>query len=112
LQSLKQFMVVNMRTLTLEEAAALLKMTPEGLRIKASKGEVPGAKPGKRWVFKEDDLDQYLQSLYSKLAKESQGVIKVSRRKSWHSTSEKISGGLMSTTMEKEYNNLLGLVTK
>ena len=101
-----------MKTLTLQEAAELLKMTPEGLRIKASKGEIPGAKPGKRWVFKEDDLDQYLRSLYAKLAKESQGVIKVSRREIWHSTSEKAFGGLMSNSMEKEYNNLLGLVTK
>jgi hypothetical protein len=87
-------------------------MTPEGLRIKACKGVIPGAKPGKRWVFKEDDRDQYLRSLYARLAKESQGVIKVCRRKSWHSTSEKVSGGLMSNSMEKEYNNLLGLVTK
>jgi excisionase family DNA binding protein len=101
-----------MKTLTLQEAAALLKMTPEGLRIKANKGQVPGAKPGKRWVFREDDLAQYLESLYSSIAKESQGVIAISRRTTWRSTKEKTCGGLISTTMEKEYNSQLGLVQK
>src|SRR4029077_9838800 len=63
------FRAINMKTLTLQEAAALLKMTSEGLRLKAIKGEIPGAKPGKRWVFSEDDLAEYLRSLYSSNAK-------------------------------------------
>lgn len=33
-----------MRTLDLKEAAAFLKMTPEGLRRKVCIGEIPGAK--------------------------------------------------------------------
>ncbi len=101
-----------MRTLDLKEAAAFLKMTPEGLRTKAAKGDIPGAKPGKRWCFREDDLAEYLRSLYSGAAKELQGVIENSRSKTWHSTKEKTYGGLTSTTVEKEYNKALGLQTK
>jgi hypothetical protein len=33
-----------MKTLNLKEAAAFLKMTPEGLRRIAAKGEIPGSK--------------------------------------------------------------------
>ena len=100
-----------MRTLTLREAAILLKMTPEGLRIKANKGEVPGAKPGKRWVFREDDLAEYLRTLYPNNAKTLQGV-DMSRRKTWHSTKDIICGGLKSDTTEERYNKALALQTR
>jgi len=96
-----------MKTLTLQEAANLLKMTPEGLRVKANKGQIPGAKPGKRWVFKEDDLAEFLQSLYPSTAKTLQGVIDSSRRKAWHFTKEITHGGLKSATMEDDYNKAL-----
>ncbi len=98
-----------MKTLDLKEAAAFLKMTPEGLRRKVISGEVPGAKPGKCWCFREDDLADYLRSLYANVAKKSQGVIANDRRKIWHCTKEKIFGGLILTTVEKEYNEVLGL---
>ena len=52
------------RTLGLSEAADFLKMTREGLRRKAARGDIPGGKPGKRWCFREDDLAAYLRSLY------------------------------------------------
>lgn len=51
-------------TLDLKEAAKFLKMSPEVLRRKAANGEVPGAKPGKRWCFYLHDLLSYLRSLY------------------------------------------------
>lgn len=54
-----------MRTLDLEEAAAFLKMHPEEVRRRAKLGQLPGAKPGKSWVFLEDDLAEYLRSIYS-----------------------------------------------
>ena len=101
-----------MKTLDLKEAAIFLKMTPEGLRTKAARGDIPGAKPGKRWCFREDDLAEYLRSFYSSPVKEPQGVIENSRRKTCHSTKEKTYGGLISTTMEKEYNKVLGLQIK
>lgn len=54
-----------MRTLLLHEAAALLHMSPAVLRQKAHQGRIKAAKPGKAWVFLEDDLVAYLGSLYS-----------------------------------------------
>ena len=38
-------------TLDLNEAAALLKMSPEALRRKTKAGEMPGTKIGKRWCL-------------------------------------------------------------
>ena len=53
-----------MRTLTLIEAGAFLKMHPEEVRSRAKRGLIPGAKAGRRWVFVEADLVAYLRSLY------------------------------------------------
>lgn len=100
-----------MRTMTLIEAAEFLKMTPEGLRRKAAFGEIPGAKPGRRWCFCEDDLAEYLRSLYAGGAKVPQGVVEIERRTTWHSVKEGMSGGLESVMVEDEYNKALGLVT-
>ncbi len=52
-------------TLDLIEAAQFLRMSPAVLRQKAKRGIIPGAKPGKRWVFLERELAAYLRSLYS-----------------------------------------------
>src|SRR3990167_2428766 len=101
-----------MKTFDLQEAAAFLKMTCEGLRRKVVRGEVPGAKPGKRWCFREDDLAEYLRSLYPTPAKASWGVLEIDRRTTWHSTKEAIRGGSPLATVEKEYNKALGLATK
>jgi len=98
-----------MRMLTLIEAAVFLNMTPDGLRKKVIKGELPGAKIGKRWCFLQNDLVEYLRSLYPNNAKTSWGVSH--RRKLWHSTKEEISGGLTSVTVELEYKKLLELQT-
>ncbi|HSC44086.1 MAG TPA: helix-turn-helix domain-containing protein, partial [Candidatus Binatia bacterium] len=54
-----------MRTLDLEAAAAFLHMSPAVLGEKARAGRIRAAKPGKRWVFLEDDLVAYLRSLYA-----------------------------------------------
>jgi hypothetical protein len=54
-----------MKSLGLHEAAAFLRMHPEEVRRRARLGLVPAAKPGKRWVFIEADLADYLRSLYS-----------------------------------------------
>jgi hypothetical protein len=101
-----------MKTLNLKEAAEFLKMTPEGLRVKAARGEVPGAKPGKCWCFFQDDLAEHLRSLYSSSAKKPQGVLNINRSNTWHSTKEKTLGGLTSVTVEKEYRKVLERQTK
>ena len=100
------------KTLTLKEAAAFLKMHPEALRRKAKTGKIPGAKPGKSWVFLEEDLVEYLRSLY---ANKRQAVRVARERKevtACHSSAEVKSGGLTSTPpVVKECERLLGLKT-
>ena len=57
-----------MKTLNLEQAAAFLHMHPYTVMQKVHAGLIPAAKPGKRWVFIEDDLVKYLRGQYLALA--------------------------------------------
>ena len=54
-----------LRTFTLEEAAIFLHMHPEEVRTRAKRGLLPGAKTGRRWIFLEIDLVEFVRSLYS-----------------------------------------------
>ncbi|WP_077272721.1 helix-turn-helix domain-containing protein [Acidithiobacillus caldus] len=54
------------RTLDLEGAAQFLHLHPDTVQRRARAGEIPGAKPGKLWVFLEDDLVAYLKSLQNR----------------------------------------------
>lgn len=51
-----------MKTLNLEDCAAFLKIDPSTAQKLAARGELPGAKIGRAWVFLEDDLVAYLRS--------------------------------------------------
>jgi hypothetical protein len=53
-----------MKTLNLNEAAAFLHMHPEEVRTRAKRGLIPGAKVGRRWVFIDIDLAEFVRSLY------------------------------------------------
>jgi hypothetical protein len=53
-----------LRTLNLDEAAAFLRMHAEELRSRTKRGLIPGAKTGRRWVFLEIDLVEFVRSLY------------------------------------------------
>ena len=55
-------------TLTLQDAAWLLKIHPVTLQDKARNGDIPGAKIGKCWVFVEIDLVDYIRSQYPRQA--------------------------------------------
>lgn len=46
--------------LTLDEAAAYLRVHPRTLRTKASKGEVPAAKIGRVWRFHRNQLERWI----------------------------------------------------
>ena len=54
-------MPVDSEVLTLDEAAAYLRVHPRTLRIKASEGEIPGAKIGKVWRFHRQQLEEWLR---------------------------------------------------
>ena len=55
-----------MKTLGLKEGATLLFLAPESLRQMDASGKVPGARVGKRWVFLEEDLEEFIRSRYRK----------------------------------------------
>ena len=57
----KQNMERVRRTMNVEEAANHLRMPVNTLYMKLQKGEVPGSKPGKRWVLFNDELDKWLE---------------------------------------------------
>ena len=48
--------------MNVEEAADYLRMPLNTLYMKLQKGEVPGMKPGKRWVLFSDELDKWLEA--------------------------------------------------
>ena len=58
----KQRMERVRRTMNVEEAADYLRMPLNTLYMKLQKGEVPGSKPGKRWVLFNDELDKWLEA--------------------------------------------------
>ena len=101
-----------MRPLDLHEAAAWLRMSPAVLRLHARQGRLKAAKPGKRWVFLEEDLAAYLGQLY---AAHRQAPLSGSNeeKSSWGYQNGVTSGGSPSPRRTaKEYDALLGLPTK
>ena len=62
-----------MRTLDLEECAEFLKVNRATALELAGKGELPGAKIGRAWVFLEDDLVEYLRVKVKQQQRERQG---------------------------------------
>ncbi|MFQ6024276.1 MAG: helix-turn-helix domain-containing protein [Acidiferrobacterales bacterium] len=98
-----------MKTLGLHEAARFLRMNPEALRQKAKAGRIPGAKPGKCWVFLEQDLAEYLRSQYA-CPRQAVRVTNVHEEAICHSTvATKCGGSTSSRRMEKECRKALGL---
>src|SRR5476651_2227829 len=84
-----------MHTLGLIEAAAFLRVHPEELRRRAKSGRIPGAKVGRAWVFLQEDLADFLRSLYS----QPRQALRVTPRKEiqeCHSSNAVVRGGLIS----------------
>lgn len=54
-----------MNTLNLNQAAAFLHLHPTTLLKKIHAGQIPAAKIGKRWVYIDVDLTDYLRSQYT-----------------------------------------------
>ena len=81
------------RTMNVEEAADYLRMPLNTLYMKLRKGEVPGMKPGKRWVLFSDELDKWLEANRKNAVpltvdEENEAILSSHRRKpnksSWH----------------------------
>lgn len=88
--------------MTVEEAAIMLQMNPTSLARKAKRGDIPGNKPGKRWVFVKAHLLEYLRGDFAK-SKEKQAVQKSTQGKPClTATSQKASAN-------DEYLELIGL---
>lgn len=49
------------RTLTFDEAAKFLGVSATSLDDLVQTGEIPGAKISRGWIFREEDLDDYLK---------------------------------------------------
>jgi len=100
-----------MDTLTLQEAAALLKIHPVTLLQKVNAGVVPGAKIGKCWVFVEIDLIDFIRSQYSRRALQGEHE----RNTTCHSINAKtplIGGSSSRPAVDRQYSEALGLPTR
>jgi excisionase family DNA binding protein len=92
----------EMKTLDLDQAAQLLHLHPDTVQQRAKAGEIPAAKPGKCWVFIDEDLLDWLRSQYASNNNEEKNPCSGSAVK---------SGGLISNTLDAEFDSLVGLTT-
>lgn len=99
--------VRDVNTLTLVQAAGFLKMHPEEVRSRAKRGLIPACKPGRRWVFIDDDLAAFLRGQYPA----QRQALRVASEKGaapWASAREARSGGSISRRRQaSEYDDLL-----
>jgi hypothetical protein len=95
-----------MRTLTMKEAAAFLKIHPETLR---KMKQIQRARIGRAFVFIEDDLLAYLRSQYEPQAQGEQEGLKCSNLR--NEKTARIGGLREQQQVGNEYASLLGLPT-
>ena len=97
-----------METLDLKQAAHFLRLHPEELRQRTKRGLIPGAKVGRSWVFIEDDLVQYVRSLYAAPRQALQ--VTLGKELECHFANAAGSGGsIFAPQTESEYAELLKL---
>ena len=101
----------SLKTYDINEAADFLKVDRSTALDLAGNGTLPGAKVGRAWVFLEQDLADYVRSLYS----QPRQALQVTLRKEMecHFANAAGSGGSTSSLqMGSEYAVLLGLPIK
>lgn len=99
-----------MQTLDLNQAAAFLLMSAEGLRRKAKAGQIPGRKAGRSWVFVREHLAEWISSGQNTEQLNAQRIGgKPQEKITWQSTNAEKRGGSASPITANEYNELLGL---
>src|SRR5579863_9271646 len=99
------------RTLTLDEAASFLHMHPEEVRSRAKRGLIPGAKTGRRWVFLEIDLIEFVRSLYPVRRQALQVTSQEAVCHLSSARSRRCGGSTSSRQTASEYDDLLRLPT-
>lgn len=72
-----------MEVLTVEEAAALLKLNPETVYRKARRGEIPAVKVGRSWRFPKEPLEEWLREEANKRVGRQQTTKETPRFKSY-----------------------------
>ncbi|NPA72793.1 MAG: helix-turn-helix domain-containing protein [Gammaproteobacteria bacterium] len=96
-------------TLSLSQAAYFLNCHKETVRRLAQACKIPSAKIGRKWVFIQEDLAQYIRNQYS-IPESAVQVVDNNEESLCQSTLETLSGGQSSLhQMEQEYSNLLQL---
>ena len=98
-----------MQTFDIQEAAAFLKLHPVTLYRMAARGEIPAARPGKKWVFLDVDLADWLRAKYRSQASSSDSR---ERSKKCHSTDVRIhpiGGSRLLIQKDDDYSKALGL---
>ncbi len=96
-----------MRTFDVQEAADFLHISARVLRKRARNGEVPAARPGKCWVFIEEDLVEYLRHQYSPHRHMPRAGSNVGGT-TWESTNaERYGGSGFMPPMASEYERVL-----
>ncbi|MGZ4979612.1 MAG: helix-turn-helix domain-containing protein [Methylobacter sp.] len=92
----------------LAEASELLKLHPQTVLQRARSGEIPAAKPGKCWVFVQEDLINWLRSHYNDGRDARQGGHALCSLKE---TTQNFGGLNSPLQAAKLYDDLLGLRT-
>ena len=98
-----------MKTLGIQEASELLRIHPVTLSKMASRGEVPGAKIGKEWVFVDVDLIDHIRAQYKLQANVSDSNERSNKCHFSNAKTHQIGGSNLLRPMESEYSKVLGL---
>ena len=97
------------KTLTLNQAAQFLQINPETARRMAQARKIPCAKLGRKWVFIQQDLEQYIRNQYP-IPESVVQVVDNDEESLCQFTLDNQSGGLnLLHQTEQEYGALLGL---
>lgn len=104
-------MIERNHTLNLNQAAEFLHCNSETVRRLAQAGKIPCGKIGRKWVFIQQDLEQYIRNQYP-IAESVVQVVDNDEESLCQYTLETPSGGLNSLHQtEREYDALLRLKT-
>lgn len=90
-----------MKTFNLKEAAEFLKMHPETVRYRTKAGDLPGAKPGKNWVFLEEDLVEWIRNQYVTQERQIEKIVPFGGTGSRRRTAKEYADLLKPTTKGK-----------